>query len=402
MPKHTIQKSNRKHLAQKLYRKAAKLEKKGFPEHLDEAVTLLRDATRLGSKVSALKLVEIYLNEDYPDLYNPEGAMKLLKRLADRGSASAAYLISQQLLRNGANEEAVKYLSTASNKEYLPAMAQLGELRLKGNGIEKNTQLGVRLLSHAARAGNTKAQMVLSTAYHIGAFLPEKPERALYWAKQAALQTDELAQMRLSVYYATSYGTERDLRESYFWMHQAAKQDFAYAQAVVGECLQEGFGVRRNKKKGAKFYAKAAAQGDQFATARLGLCYILGRGIKQDKEKGVSLLSEAAENGNEYAPIYLVKFGHLKYIPVEEAEIERYEKQLEEADHAVSLSEEPVPIIKRKKNWVHVEYDHIEFFHYLDEEYAADDDEPIPGPFDPLLNLGRRIIALLTRIGTKE
>ncbi|MBR3374401.1 MAG: sel1 repeat family protein [Firmicutes bacterium] len=402
MANSSIQKTDRKHRAQRLYRQATKLEKKGFPEHLDEAVTLLRDATRLGSKVAALKLAELYLNEDYPDLYNPESAMKLLKRLADRGNASAAYMLSQQLLRNGVNEEAVKYLSSASNKEYPPAMALLGEKRLKGDGVEKNTQLGVRLLSHAAQAGNVKAQMTLSTAYHLGEHLPEKPDRALFYARQAALQTDKLAQMRLGVYYATGYGVDRDPRESYFWMYQAAKQGFAYAQAVVGECLQEGFGVRRNKKKGTKFYVKAAAQGDQFAEVRLGLCYILGRGTKQDKEKGVSLLREAAENGNEYAPIYLVMFGRLKYIPVEEAEIKRYEKKIEEAGHAISLSEEPVPIIKRKKNWVHAEYDHIEFFHYLDEEYASEDDEPIPGPFDPLLNLGRRIIAPLTKIGTKE
>ena len=401
MAKSSIQKTKRKYRARKLYRQATKLEKKGFPEHLDKAVTLLHDAARLGSKESALKLAEIYLNEDYPDRYNPKGAMTLLKRLADRGNASAAYMFSQQLLRDGVNEEAVKYLSTASNKEYLPAMALLGEMRLKGDGIEKNTQLGVRLLSHAAQAGNIDAQLVLSKAYHQGEHLPCKPERAVYWCKQCALQGSEYAQLRLAIYYSIGYGVDRDPRESYFWMHQAAKQGFAYAQSAVGECLQEGFGVRRNKKKGTRFYAKAATQGDQFAAARLGLCYILGRGVKQDKEKGIFLLREAAENGNEYAPIYLVMFGRLKYIPVEEVEIEQLEKKLKEEGYAVSISVEPVPIFKRKKNWVQIEYDRIEFFHDLDCEFDSEDDDTIPNPFDPLLNLGKRILKFLSRRSAK-
>ena len=185
-------------------------------------------------------------------------------------------------------------------------------------------------------------------------------------------------------------------------MHQAAKQGFAYAQSAVGECLQEGFGVRRNKKKGTRFYAKAATQGDQFAAARLGLCYILGRGVKQDKEKGIFLLREAAENGNEYAPIYLVIFGRLKYIPVEEVEIEQLEKKLKEEGYAVSISVEPVPIFKRKKNLVQIEYDHIEFFHDLDCEFDSEDDDTIPNPFDPLLNLGKRILKFLSRRSAKS
>lgn len=402
MAKSSLQKTERKHRARKLYHQATKLEKKGFPEHLDEAVKLLHDATRLGSKESALKLAEIYLNEDYPDRYNPKGAMTLLKRLADLGNAPAAYMFSQQLLQDGANEEAVKYLSTASNKEYLPAMALLGEMRLKGDGVEKNTQLGVGLLSHAAQAGNIDAQLALSKAYHQGDHLPCKPERAVYWCKQCALQGSEYAQLRLAIYYSIGYGVDRDPRESYFWMHQAAKQGFAYAQSAVGECLQEGFGVRRNKKKGTRFYAKAATQGDQFAAARLGLCYILGRGVKQDKEKGIFLLREAAENGNEYAPIYLVMFGRLKYIPVEEVEIEQLEKKLKEEGYAVSISVEPVPIFKRKKNWVQIEYDHIEFFHDLDCEFDSEDDETIPNPFDPLLNLGKRILKFLSRRSVKN
>lgn len=402
MAKRTTQNPSRKHLARKLYRQAIKLERKGPPEHVAEAAVLLRRAVRLGSGISALKLAEIHLNEDYSDLYDPEAAIKLLRRLADRGNAQACLMLGQQLHEHGANEEAAKYLMVASNKDNIPAKALLGEMRLKGDGVEKNTQQGVRLLSEAAQAGYIDAQLVLAKAYHQGAHLPCKPERSVYWCKQSALRGSEYAQLRLAVYYSTGYGVDRDTRECYFWIRQAAKQGSAYAQACVGECLQEGLGVRRNKSKGAKFYAKAAAQGFHFATARLGLCYILGRGVKQDKEKGVALLREAMENGNEFASIYLVMFGQLKYIPVDAAEIEQCEKQLKESGHSISLSEESVPLIERKKNWIQTEYDHIEFLHYLDDDDDTEEDSRLPTPFDPLLNLGRRIIAPFSRKGMKN
>ena len=118
--------------------------------------------------------------------------------------------------------------------------------------------------------------------------------------------------------------------------------------------------------------------------------------------KGVYLLREAAENGNEFAPIYLVLFGKLRYIPVDVAEIDHHEKQLKESGHAISLSEESVPIIKRKKNWIQKEYDNIEFMYYLDDDEGAEEDDRLPTPFDPLLNLGRRIIPIFPRKGTSK
>lgn len=102
------------------------------------------------------------------------------------------------------------------------------------------------------------------------------------------------------------------------------------------------------------------------------------------------------ENGNEFVPIYLVMFGRLKYIPVDTEEIKQYEKQLKESGHAISFSAESVPIIERKKNWIQDEYDHIDILHYLSDDDDDEDDGSVPGPFDPLLNLGRRLIAPFT------
>lgn len=397
MAKRTTQNPSRKHLARKLYRQAIKLEQKGSAEHFAEAAALLRRAVRLGSGVSALKLAEIYLNEGCPNLYDLEAAMILLRRLADRGNASACFMLGQQLHKQNSNEEAAKYLMTASNKENIPAKALLGEMRLKGDGVEKNTQQGVKLLSEAAQAGSIEAQLTLAEAYYDGQYLPENAKRSVFWIKQAALQKDTYAQTLLAAHCFTGYGVDRDTRECYFWMYQAAKQGCARAQAGVGECLQEGLGVRRNKSKGAKFYAKAAAQGDLFATARLGLCYILGRGIKRDKKKGVALLRKATEKGNAFAPIYLVLFARIRFIPLEEAEIDRFEKQLEAAGHALSFSEEPAPAARRGENWIQTEYDQIVFFQHLSEGYGTEDDEPVLTPFEPLLNLGRRILAPFSR-----
>lgn len=402
MAKRSVQKIGVKHRARKLYKKAVKLQSKGSPEQLSEAVVLLQQSASLGSGISVLKLSEIWLNPDYPDLYNPEAAMKRLRCLADHGNASACWMLGKQLHLQGNHEEAVRYLSAAVSRDCVPAKALLGEMQLSGDGVEKNTRQGVHLLAEAAEAGNTDAQLVLARAYDGGKLLPRKPERALFWAKQAALAGDVRAQMLVAEYCDKGSGCERDVRESYFWMHQAAKQGSAYAQSYVGECLQEGRGVRRNKKKGFSWYAQAAAQGSLFAITRLGLCYVLGRGVDKDKPKGISLLKEAAEKGYDYALIYLIRLGQIRVIPIEATETERCRKQLEESGHAVSFSEEPVPSGKRKKSWIESEYSGIVDRQKWDKDYGIVEEEPVPNPFDPLLNLGKRLLAPFSRSGTPK
>lgn len=402
MDKRSIQKDNRMHRARKLCRQAKRLERKGSIEHLKKATILLDRASHLGSGIAMLRLAEIYLNVDYPDLYNPEAALKLLERPANYGNASACYLLGKQLYCQNSHEEAVKCLSNAAFKGHIPAKALLGEILLKGETVEKNVHQGVRLLSEAAEAGNTDAQLVLAKAYDQGELLPQKPERGLFWAKQVALAGDVSAQMLVSAHYDAGSGCSRDVCESYFWMLQAAKQGNAYAQGYVGECLQEGRGVRRNEKKAFSYYEKAAAQGDLFALERLGLCYVLGRGVDKDKQKGVSLLKEAAESGYDYALIYLVLFGQRRVIPIEATEIEQYKERLEETGHAISFSEEPVPSGKRKESWVESEYDDIVFWQYRDEDYGVVEEEPLPTPFDPLLKIGKCLLAPISRRFTKE
>ena len=168
MANRSTQNPSSKHLARKLYRQAVKLEHKGHSEQIMEASMLLRQAARLGSGISALKLAEIYLNDNRPDLYDPEAATKILRQLADRENASACYMLGKQLHKQEKNEEAAKYLMIASNREVIPAKAMLGEMRLKGDGVEKNIHHGVRLLSEAAQAGSVWRQSRSSGELFLG------------------------------------------------------------------------------------------------------------------------------------------------------------------------------------------------------------------------------------------
>lgn len=400
MQKTFIEKTIDKVRARRLLNRACQLKGNGSPKQFTESVALLRQAARLGSSKAALELVDVYMDESNPDTYQPEKAQRLLTRLADKGIVEACYRLGRQLHQQ-CDPKSSDYLTKAASKGYAPAQVYLGKAMLAGEASKKDIQTGVHLLSQAAESGYTEAQCVLAKAFYEGTQLPQKPDRALYWATRAALAGDISAQKLMAIILDDRNNPNRDVRESYFWMHQAAKRGDAYAQGYVGECLQEGRGIRQNKAEAVEYYQKAADQGDGFATTRLGLCYIYGRGVKRDKEKGMALLKAAADNGYEFAPIHLVLLAQGQIIDLSESEVEQFTEATKAKGYDLKISEEPIPTGKRKKSWVEYEFQSAVLKQTIPEDGKApdgeDDDEPLPNPFDPLLNLGKRIFSLFTK-----
>ena len=405
MQKSFIRKTIDRMRARRLLNRACQLKSSSSPKHLTECVDLLRQATRLGSSKAALELVDVYMDESNLGTYQPEKAQRLLTRLADKGIVEACYILGRQL-HEQMDLKSVDYLTKATSRGYAPAQVYLGKAMLAGNATQTDIQTGVHLLSQAAESGYTEAQYVLAKAFYEGTQIPKNPDRALYWAIRAALTGDISAQKLMATIREDKNSPDRDVRESYFWMRQAAKQGDAYAQAYVGECLQEGRGIYQNKAKAVEYYQKATDQGDGFATTRLGLCYIYGRGVEEDKEKGIAFLKAAADSGYEFAPIHLVLLAQGHIIDLSKSEVERYSEAAKAKGLAFKISEEPIPTGKRKKSWVESEFSSAVFWQTLHEDgevvYEEEEDEPLPTPFDPLLNLGKRIISPFIRSFCKK
>jgi TPR repeat protein len=110
-------------------------------------------------------------------------------------------------------------LQAAAKKGNPKAEAQLGEMMLRGEGIDKDEGKAVALLEKAARAGHSAA------AFRIGMLLAngdggvaKDMERALAYFRAAAAGGEAEAFFNIGAAYASGRGVKRDYGEALGWL----------------------------------------------------------------------------------------------------------------------------------------------------------------------------------------
>lgn len=118
----------------------------------------------------------------------------------------------------------MKELQEAAKKGNPKAETQLGEMLLRGEGIDKDEARAVALLEKAARAGQSPA------AFRIGMLLAngeggvaKDPQRALAYFRAAAAGGEAEAFFNIGAAYASARGVKRDYAEALAWLSLATK-----------------------------------------------------------------------------------------------------------------------------------------------------------------------------------
>lgn len=151
----------------------------------------------------------ILLDPAYGSCQTEEGKMWLL-RAAQAGDAMAQYELGVMYYLGIHGEKkdyvAAKYwLSLAAEQNHAIATFALGTIYYKGLSVEQNMEKFVQFCLKSAQLGYGKAQICVALMYARGEGLPEVPEHAIYWAKQAAEQDypegDRIYQTLLKYYY---------------------------------------------------------------------------------------------------------------------------------------------------------------------------------------------------------
>jgi predicted aspartyl protease len=97
------------------------------------------------------------------------------------------------------------------------AQYYLGVMYLKGQGVPKNSPLGLEWLSKAALAGAADAQAYMGAFNRRGDLVPQNYAEAMRWYLLAAKQNHENSQYRIALMYYRGEGVQQDLREAYMW-----------------------------------------------------------------------------------------------------------------------------------------------------------------------------------------
>lgn len=175
--------------------------------------------------------------------------MRLLQQAADSGHACAQHDFAELLLAQpgvGNHGRALKYLTSAAQNQYVPAMVLLAMLYRSGEaGTDTGGKVTSRRAPHLATAfawllraserGHPEAQYELGQMYAQGLGTAQDFGHALQWYQQAALQGHAKAQFNLGFLHAHGQGVEQDWVKAYEWYaisdasgYSLAKQNLDY------------------------------------------------------------------------------------------------------------------------------------------------------------------------------
>ena len=112
------------------------------------------------------------------------GAIKLLRPLAEAGDIDAQYLLGRLLLGEKDKSKSSTWLQRAANKGHASAQARLAGLMFG----EKNYVKAGQWLRRAAAQGQPYGQLLLGGAYTLGLGVPQNYSEAHKWLNLAASQ----------------------------------------------------------------------------------------------------------------------------------------------------------------------------------------------------------------------
>ncbi|WP_188907241.1 peptidoglycan-binding protein [Aureimonas endophytica] len=161
--------------------------------------------------------------------------------------------------------------------------------------------IGPVALKDAARTGNPKA------AFEIGLRLMEgrdggpKPDEALDWFAQAALQGFAPAQYSLGTLYEKGNGTPRDTTVARDWYTLAAKAGNVRAMHNLAVLYATGIDGRSQPEAAARWFVEAAQHGMRDSQYNLGILYARGSGVPRDLVQSYTWFGIVADGGDSDA-----------------------------------------------------------------------------------------------------
>ena len=158
------------------------------------------------------------------------------------------------------------------------AQTLLGELYLKGNGVEQDMKEAANWFEIAAEKGDREAQFNLGMLYAQGQGVPKDFEKALDYFQKAAAKNQPNAQFNLGLLYLRGQLVERDLTKAMDLLNKSAKQGDAAAQYALASLYQSDFFPAPNLEQASYWMQKSAEGGFLDAQLEYGLMLFHGKG----------------------------------------------------------------------------------------------------------------------------
>ncbi len=234
----------------------------GVPKDPDKSLELLNEDAQTGRPESqyllANVLLEINTEDNKPDY---ESAAIWCRKAADQGYLKAQTMLGQMYWSaTGLAQDyrqARKLLTAAAGKGDGQAEGYLGYMNLRGNGCERNCELGMSQLHQGAKT-SPEAQRLLGFVYQQGYCGPVDDVESVKWYQRSYAQKDFVAAYNLGLHYLEGTGVPKDEVKGAKLIQEAAHHGLHGAQWKLGKLYEKGIGVEYNPALAVKWAQEAA------------------------------------------------------------------------------------------------------------------------------------------------
>ena len=270
-----------------------------------------------------------HIAQTYRLVGDSKKSFKIYKALADLGDAQSQGIIGV-MYKNGEGtkqdyNEAIKWLSKASENNDSFSMSILGEMYIMGDGVKKDYSSAYKLLIKAAEHGESRANSALGVMFYSRYGVDKDCNKAISYLEKTDTLFDFSSQALLSNLYIDYENCKRfDIIKSIIALnHSYAVPDFfkkgkgdinqkmeknydniviflrggdktAENLCAIGLIYIEGPSKYRNYIDAFKFFQESAKLENPEAMYRLGWMYYTGNGAPEDKKVAFEYLERAA------------------------------------------------------------------------------------------------------------
>ena len=286
---------------------------------IDKAIDIYKACIETNADSTAMfKLGSLYLNGNGVD-ENVELGLKYINAAIAAGNKfvkitmAGIYSDSNNKLYN--MDKAIElYKDCAENDSDSFSMFRLGSIYFNGNGVEKNTVLGLQYLNHAAKSGNKYAKITLAGIYSNGDNKFYDMAKAIRLYKDCAEnenEPDPFSMYRLGAIYLKGKGVEKDIELGLHYLNNAIAGGNSFAKVTLANFYADSTHDMYDIAKAIQLYKDCAENEDEpdpFSMYKLGSIYIKGNGVEKNIELGLHYLNNAIDGGNSFAKVTLADF----------------------------------------------------------------------------------------------
>jgi TPR repeat protein len=131
--------------------------------------------------------------------------------------------------------------------------------------VRRDYDAALNAFKPLAEKGNVAAQVNLGNLYMKGLGVEQNYHLAQHWYLQAAEQGERMAQTKLGILYYYGLGIAKDPAQAARWFQKAAESGETSAQSILGSLYAAGEGMAKNPALAFYWYTMAEEQGDKEA-----------------------------------------------------------------------------------------------------------------------------------------